>query len=166
MGYAQILKRDASLTTAHHAHAETIERSGQHLLTLINDILDLAKVEAGKVELAPDTCNLRSLLRDVGDLIRIKAKHKGVTFQTAFADDLPCDVYVDAHRLRQILLNLLGNAVKFTEQGTVALRVVFPHPNPLPEGEGAKSPLRGDLGGKVQKIFLYQLTLFYHNNIF
>ena len=122
LGYAQIFKRDASLTAKHHADAETIERSGQHLLTLINDILDLAKVEAGKVELVPEDVELRPLLRDVSALIRIKAEHKSVTFHEAFADDLPRAVHADAHRLRQILLNLLGNAVKFTEQGTVTLR--------------------------------------------
>ncbi|MCP4396028.1 MAG: response regulator [bacterium] len=151
LGYAQVFKRDASLTTAHHAHAETIKRSGQHLLTLISDILDLAKVEAGKVELVPEDVDLRLLLRDVSALIRIKVEHTGVAFHEAFADDLPRVVHVDAHRLRQILLNLLGNAVKFTEQGEITLRVFSPHPNPLPEGEGVflPSPPRRGAGGEV-----------------
>ena len=123
LGYAQIFKRDASLTTDQHVRVETIERSGQHLLTLITDILDMAKVEAGKVELVPEDADLRILLHDVGALIRIRAERKGVTFQEAFANDLPRAVHVDAHRMRQILLNLLGNAVKFTERGSVTLRV-------------------------------------------
>lgn len=123
LGYATVFRRDASLTTKHHEQAEIIERSGQHLLTLINDILDLSKVEAGKVDLAPEEINLLAHLRNVSDLISIRAKRKGVLFRHEFAPELPRMVYADAHRLRQILLNLLGNAVKFTEQGTVTLKV-------------------------------------------
>lgn len=139
LGYAQILKRDASLTSKQHEGAAIIERSGKHLLRLINDLLDLAKVETGKIEVAPDTCHLLLQLGDVSKLIDVKAKQKGVSLREEFAPDLPEYVHVDAHRLRQILLNLLGNAVKFTERGSVTLRV---RRNEHGKSDGEK--LRGD----------------------
>ena len=91
-------------------------------MSLIGDLLDLTKIEAGKLELHPDTLHLSSFLEVVGDIIRVRAEEKGLTFVHTPAPDLPV-VMADAQRLRQILLNLLGNAVKFTDRGQVSLSV-------------------------------------------
>jgi PAS domain S-box-containing protein len=137
LGYAQILRRDKEqLTKRQAAGLATIQDSGQHLLTLINDILDLARVEAGKLALYPSDVDLAIFLRVVGDIIRVKAEEKSLLFTYEAAPDLPAAVKVDDKRMRQILLNLLGNAVKFTDRGEVILRVQrMPSPPPGQEGE-------------------------------
>ena len=124
LGYAQILRRDTQqLTKRQAAGLATIQESGQHLLTLINDILDLARIEAGKLALYPIEIDLALFLRIVGDIIRVKAEEKSLLFTQVAAPDLPVSVKADDKRLRQILLNLLGNAVKFTDRGEIILRV-------------------------------------------
>ncbi len=124
MGYAQLLRRHSlHLTEKQAAGLATIHDSGQHLLTLINDILDLARVEAGKMVLYPAPIELGGFLRVVADIIRVKADEKSLVFSCDAAPDLPAGVMMDDKRLRQVLLNLLGNAVKFTDAGSVALRV-------------------------------------------
>ena len=138
MGYAQLLRRDThQLTERQAAGLATIHESGQHLLTLINDILDLARVEAGKLVLFPTPTHLPTFLRVVADIMRVKAEEKSLLFTYEAAPDLPAAVTVDDKRLRQVLLNLLGNAVKFTDRGAVALRV-----RPAPSA-GAGAPVRG-----------------------
>ncbi|GAK49528.1 serine/threonine kinase with two-component sensor domain [Candidatus Moduliflexus flocculans] len=127
LGYAQLLKSDHALAPRQREFATVIERSGQHLLTMINDILDLAKVEAGRLEIHPARMLLSSLIDDVSGMISIKADSKGLRFQTIKEPYLPEFVEGDEHRLRQILLNLLGNAVKFTDHGSVTLRVATVH---------------------------------------
>ncbi|WP_075792531.1 ATP-binding protein [Massilia putida] len=125
IGYAQLLKRDRhQLTEQQAVGLATIHESGQHLLTLINDILDLARVEAGKMVLYPAAVHLGGFLQVVVDIMRVKAEEKGLSFHYALAPDLPAAVTIDETRLRQVLLNLLGNAVKFTDRGTVSLRVL------------------------------------------
>jgi signal transduction histidine kinase/CheY-like chemotaxis protein len=124
IGYAQLLKRDKHLLNDRQAAGlATIHESGQHLLTLINDILDLARVEAGRMGLYPATVHLGAFLQVVVDIMRVKAEEKGLGFEYALAPDVPAAVTIDETRLRQVLLNLLGNAVKFTDRGTVSLRV-------------------------------------------
>ena len=123
LGYAQILQRDPHLSKRQTVGLATIHESGQHLLTLINDILDLARVEAGKLSLAPGDIDLGNFLRVVGDIIRVKAEEKSLFFDFRAAPELPAAVRADEQRLRQVLLNLLGNAVKFTDRGAVVLRV-------------------------------------------
>ncbi|MDM8541483.1 ATP-binding protein [Desulfococcaceae bacterium HSG9] len=123
LGYAQILKRDPNdLTTQQHG-LDVIEQSGRHLLTLIDDVLDLAKVESGKIELYQSDFSLNSLIRGVSEMIRIRAERKGVTFCLEKSANLPAYVHGDEKRLRQILLNLLGNAIKFTIEGRVTFRI-------------------------------------------
>ncbi|MDM8529703.1 ATP-binding protein [Anaerolineales bacterium HSG25] len=124
LGYAQILKRDPITTPKQQHGLNVIEQSGNHLLSLINDVLDLAKVESGKIELYETDFNLSSLLIEVSEIIKIRAERKDVSFYLESADDLPKDLFGDERRLRQILLNLLGNAVKFTDQGSVTLRIL------------------------------------------
>ncbi len=125
IGYTQLLQRDSlQLNERQAAGLATIQESSQHLLTLINDILDLARVEAGKMELYPTAANLAIFLQVVVDIMRVKAEEKGLLFSFELADNLPTAVTIDETRLRQVLLNLLGNAVKFTDAGTVVLRVL------------------------------------------
>jgi len=137
LGYAQILRRETKqMTKRQVAGLVTIQESAQHLLTLINDILDLARVEAGKLALYPSSVDLAIFLRVVGDIVRVKAEEKSMLFTYEAAPDLPAAVKVDDKRLRQILLNLLGNAVKFTDRGGVVLRVQrMPSPGPGKDGE-------------------------------
>ncbi len=126
LGFSQILQLDRSLTPKQVRYIDTIRQSGEHLLTLIDDILDLAKIEAGKLELFPCDVDLRSFLQGIADIIRVKAEQKpGLEFVCQFAASLPQIVRIDDTRLRQVMLNLLDNAVKFTDRGQVTLRVEF-----------------------------------------
>ena len=125
LGYAQILRRDTPQPNRRHAAGlATIQDSGQHLLNLINDILDLARIEAGKLSLNPVDCDLAAFLDLVTKMMRVKADEKDLAFTCVAAPDLPAAVTVDEKRLRQVLLNLLCNAVKFTDHGEVRLRVL------------------------------------------
>jgi PAS domain S-box-containing protein len=124
LGFAQILRRDKALTERQARGLKIIEESGQHLLTLINDILDLTRIEASKVDLYPTDIDLPLLLRMVCDIIRVKAEEKNLVFVYEAGPDLPAAVHVDEKRLRQVLLNLLSNAVKFTDTGRVTLRAL------------------------------------------
>ncbi len=123
LGYAQNLLRDKSLNPRQVRAVETVQSSGQHLLTLINDILDLARIDAAKLQLQPTEIDLAAFLALVSAIIRVKAEEKGLKFVQDWGRELPFIVRVDEGRLRQVLLNLLGNAVKFTDSGQVALRV-------------------------------------------
>ncbi|HIK10663.1 MAG TPA: response regulator, partial [Oscillatoriaceae cyanobacterium M33_DOE_052] len=123
LGYAQILLKDDSLTPKQHESIQIIRECGSHLLDLINDILDLAKIEAGKMELHEHSFHLRQFLKSIAEMVAIRARHKNITFTYQFLTPLPEVVLGDEKKLRQILLNLLGNAVKFTESGGVTFTV-------------------------------------------
>ena len=128
LGYTQILRRNERLSDAQRNGIDVIERSGEHLLTLINDVLDLAKIEAGKLEAHPVEFHLSEFLQSIADIARVRAEQKGLAFLFEPLSPLPGVVRGDEQRLRQVLLNLLSNAVKFTEQGGVALRVGYSEP--------------------------------------
>jgi signal transduction histidine kinase/DNA-binding NarL/FixJ family response regulator len=123
LGYAQILGREKSLGPKEQNGVSIIYQCGSHLLTLINDILDLSKIEARKLELSPTALHLPSLLHSVVEMCRIKADQKGVEFIYKPSSRLPEGVMADEQRLRQVLINLLGNAIKFTDHGSVTLAV-------------------------------------------
>ncbi|HKX43216.1 MAG TPA: ATP-binding protein [Burkholderiaceae bacterium] len=123
LGYAQILRGATDMSARNLRAVDTIQRSGEHLLLLINDMLDLARIEAGKVELEVDDIDLDGLLRTVTDIVRIEAQRKELRFDYERIGTVPALVRADERRLRQVLLNLLNNAVKFTQRGQVALRV-------------------------------------------
>ncbi|MCV6636315.1 PAS domain S-box protein [Candidatus Albibeggiatoa sp. nov. NOAA] len=129
LGYAQLLERDKNLSDKQLQSLSIIQRSGEHLLTLINDILDLSKIEAGKLELHPTEFRLAEFLLDIVDLFSIRAKQKGIDFTyeqlTQHSQSFPVEVYMDEKRLRQILLNLLSNAIKFTDKGKVSLKYIY-----------------------------------------
>jgi DNA-binding response OmpR family regulator len=128
LGYAQILRRDKRLDERQIAGLNVIQQSGEHLLTLINDILDLAKIEAGKLELSRADIALAKFLRMIAGIIKVRARQKDLDFICDIAPDLPGGIHTDESRLRQVLLNLLANAVKFTDRGQVRLRVRFSPP--------------------------------------
>ncbi|MEW6707744.1 MAG: ATP-binding protein [Pseudomonadota bacterium] len=123
LGYAQLLRMGDSLTPRQASGLDTIRSSGEHLLTLIVDILDLSRIEAGKAELYLSEVALPAFLRGIADIIRIKAEEKALSFVLDSAPDVPPVLRADEKRLRQVLLNLLGNAVKFTDKGEVRLVV-------------------------------------------
>ncbi len=123
LGYAQILQRARDLSAKHRQGIEIIQHSGNHLLTLINDVLDLSKIEARKLELVPRDFHLPAFLTSIVEIVRIKAEQKGLTLQYIPDPYLPEGVWADEKRLRQVLLNLLGNAIKFTDVGSVVFAV-------------------------------------------
>ena len=122
LGYAQLLQK-AKLEEKHLNAARVIQRSGNHLLSLITDILDLSKIEAGRMELHPEPCDVRALVRAVHEMVRVPAEQKALALTCTIPDEVPQAIEVDEKKLRQVLLNLFGNAVKFTPEGRVALIV-------------------------------------------
>lgn len=140
LGYAQILLWDRrNLTDRQATGLITIQESGEHLLTLINDILDLSRAQETKLELFPRDVQLAAFLKGVADIVRVKAEQKRLSFRYETPQDLPASVRADEKRLRQVLLNLLGNAIKFTDSGHVVLRV---HPVQTTEVGASPDPGR------------------------
>ncbi len=125
LGFAQVLERDSNLNQKQLEHVSVIRRCGDYLLTLINDILDLSKIEAGRVELYPTDFHFGEFLQGVVELFQMRAAQKGISFCYETLSHLPHGVRADEKRLRQVLINLLGNAVKFTECGGVSLKIGY-----------------------------------------
>ncbi|MFL6603512.1 MAG: GAF domain-containing sensor histidine kinase [Steroidobacteraceae bacterium] len=123
LGYAQLMGRDKRLDTEQLERVAMIERSGEHLLTLINDLLDLAKIEAGRLDLQSSFLELAPLIKHVSNLISVRAAQAGLAFTYRTAADLPSQIQGDERAIRQVLLNLLANAIKFTSRGTVTFDV-------------------------------------------
>jgi len=121
--FANVLQRDRPLTERQQRGLRTIEESGQHLLALVNDIVDLARLDAGQLELAPLDVGLNLFLQRLSDTVRAKAEARGLSFVLRTAPGLPVAVRMDETRLHQVLLNLLSNAVEFTDHGQVSLEV-------------------------------------------
>lgn len=122
LGFSQLLLHDTGLPDPHRKHMETICRSGEHLLTLINNILDMSKIEAGRTELKPAPVDLSALLHDLETMFRIRTESKGLRLEVSRASGLPQCCVADKGKLLQVLINLLGNAVKFTDKGSIVLR--------------------------------------------
>ncbi len=123
LGYAQILERSPTLDKKEKKGVGIINQCGAHLLTLINDILDLSKIEAQKMVLQPTEFHFPSFMQGITEICRIKAEQKGVDFIYETDGDMPTGVTTDEKRLRQVLINLLSNAIKFTDDGTVKMIV-------------------------------------------
>ncbi len=123
LGFAQILKRSTTLTEQEHRNLATINRSGEHLLELINGILDMSKLEEGKLALQKTTFDLPRLLNDLHAMFQLAARNKQIELRVEHSGNLPTLIKTDELRLRQILINLLGNALKFTQRGYIRLAV-------------------------------------------
>ncbi|MBE9146314.1 hybrid sensor histidine kinase/response regulator [Planktothrix mougeotii] len=136
LGYAQILQREPNLSPKHLQGLHIIYECGSHLLTLINDILDFSKIEAHKLELYPVDFNLEYCLWGIREVCRLKAEQKELKFIDLELTPLPLGIQGDEKRLRQVLLNLLGNAIKFTDEGSVTFSVQVLSESPeIPSGE-------------------------------
>ena len=123
IGFTEILGEDKSLSERQSELVEIVNNSGDHLLDVINDILDLSKIEAGKIEKNEESFQLVPLLKSVFEMLNIKAKSKKIAFEFAARTALPGTIVTDRSKLRQTLINLLGNAIKFTDQGAVSMTV-------------------------------------------
>ena len=123
LGYAQILGRSKVIPEKERHGVNIIHQCGSHLLTLINDVLDLSKIEARKLELTPKAIHLPSFLQGVVEICRVRSDQKGIDFIYQPDPNLPTGIETDEKRLRQVLLNLLGNAIKFTNEGSITLKV-------------------------------------------
>ena len=123
LGFSQLMTRDAALTQTHHNYLQIISHSGEHLLNLINDVLEFSKIEAGRVTFTESEFDLLNLLKTLEAIFQLKAAKKGLMLQFEPSAELPRQVKTDAGKLRQILINLLSNAIKFTSEGSVTLRI-------------------------------------------
>ena len=123
LGFSQLLAHDQMLSKDQRNHLHTITTSGEHLLALINDILEMSKIEAGRISFYPSTLDLYSLLDDLERMFRVRTDKKNLQFKVEKTADLFQYVVTDESKLRQVFINLLGNAVKFTHQGGITLRV-------------------------------------------
>jgi PAS domain S-box-containing protein len=123
LGFAQVMARETSLSPQIREYLATISRSGEHLLELINDVLEMSKIEAGQTSLHSVWFDLHDLLGILEEMLQLKAKSKGLQLQFDCAPEVPRYVQADEGKLRQVLLNLLGNAIKFTQKGSVTLKV-------------------------------------------
>ena len=123
IGFSKLLHKDSLLPSQRVHYANLVHQSGEHLLTLINDILDFSKITASQLELESEDFNLISFLSQIVTTLRIRAQEKGIQLSTVFAPALPTTVNGDFNRLRQVLYNLISNAIKFTDEGRVTLRV-------------------------------------------
>ncbi len=125
LGFAQLMQRDHMLSAEQRNSLATINRSGEHLLSLINDVLDMSKIEARRTVLHSESFNLHLLLQTLQEMFQLRATAKGLFLQFDLDSNLPSCIVADEGKLRQVLINLLGNAIKFTATGGVTLRVVF-----------------------------------------
>jgi PAS domain S-box-containing protein len=123
LGFSQLMCRDAGLSANQRESLNIINNSGKHLLKLINDVLEIAKIEAGKLQLEKATFDLHDLVREVTDMMRLRAQQKGLQLELDQSSEFPRYIQGDEARLRQILVNLVSNAVKFTDKGSVILRL-------------------------------------------
>jgi PAS domain S-box-containing protein len=161
MGYAQILKKEKNLTDRQRDQLGIVQDSGDHLLSLINDLLDLARIEAQKEEVVSEAFNLPSLIQEVLSVTMVKVNGKGLALHYEEGTGIPGRVRGDARKLRQVLLNLLDNAIKYTEKGGVTLRVSTVGGQQSEVGDKGKQTLRFDIAdtgigiakGKTKEIF-------------
>ncbi|MBD0303415.1 MAG: response regulator, partial [Tolypothrix sp. T3-bin4] len=171
LGFSQVMVRDSSLNNQHQQHLEIINRASEHLLSLINDILEMSKIEAGRTQLNESSFNLRELLETLEKMLRLKAVSKKLQLNFEVADGVPHFVKGDECKLRQILINLLGNAIKFTERGSVTLQVKMKVEESLavetaefadiqtkPAGAGSEQSVPGDFdwvdANSIRPVFL------------
>ncbi|MBF0100446.1 MAG: response regulator [Desulfobacterales bacterium] len=123
IGFSQLMNRDPMLTDTQKEYNFSIIRAGEHLLALINDILELSKIEAGRIALNPNTVDLHYLFKDIQIIFKERTQSKKLQFIFEMQDNVPRYVVIDESKLRQVFINLIGNAVKFTDEGGIAVRI-------------------------------------------
>jgi PAS domain S-box-containing protein len=158
LGFSQLMLRDQELTPRQCQYLGTINRSGEHLLALINDILEMSKIEAGRTTLNLSTFDLPVLLNDLEMMFRVRTDEKKLVFSVEMIGDVPRYIVTDINKLRQVFINVLGNAVKFTEHGGVRLRVhanrqAATGPSLLVEVEDTGPGISADEQGKLFRHF-------------
>lgn len=130
LGYTDLLQTEAVDAEEKDSYLRTIQRNGQHLLTIINDILDLSKIEAGKMTIEKIACNPHRIIREVSDLLAERAERKEIELISTVSGTIPATIQTDPTRLRQVLMNLVGNAIKFTSDGSVTLELAYDPEHP------------------------------------
>ena len=135
LGFTQVLARDTSLNQFQKEHLDIVAKSGEHLLTLLNDVLEMSKIEAGLLELNVNSFDLYNLLDSLKEMFLLKAKSKNLQLVFDFAANVPRYIQTDESKLRQVLINLVGNAIKFTDQGKVILQVAGSYGETAKEGK-------------------------------
>ncbi len=143
LGYSQLMLRDPLLSGAARKNLNIINRSGEHLLGLIDDILVMSKIEAGRMELVSVAFDLATFVKDLATMFQLRAEAKGLQLEVCLEAEAGCCIVADQGKLRQVLINLLGNAVKFTEAGWIKLRVCA---RPSPQDQGTLSIKVEDTG--------------------
>ncbi len=123
LGFAQLLQRESDLSETGRINLQTINHSGKHLLSVINDILQISAIEAGKVRSQAEPCDVVKLLQELENLFRLNVEAKGLTWELKIKGEIPSYIHTDAGKLRQILINLVGNAVKFTDRGMIRVQM-------------------------------------------
>jgi len=156
LGFSELMVRDPLLQRTQLENLGAINRSGEHLLGLINDILDLSKIESGRVDLRTQPFDLYRMIEGLGEMFGFRASQKGLTLQTNCAPDVPRFINADEGKLRQVLINLLGNAIKFTRVGAVKLSVRLGIGN---DGEGPAGSPAGEPAGEPMLLNIGQIRL-------
>ena len=123
LGFSEILYRDDAMGREQREKLQIVNRSGAYLLALINDVLELAKMESGRVILQNSLFDVRRLVRDMGSLFQVRVDQKGLQLLLENAEPLPAQVLGDEGKIRRILVNLIGNALKFTDRGSINVRL-------------------------------------------
>ncbi len=134
LGFSELLARSPNLSSEQLTSLQTIGRSGEHLLALINNVLEFSKIEAGKIELTSERFDLHGFLLGLEEMFRLRAGQKGLALKFILDDDVPTHIRADQNKLRQVLINLLGNAVKFTDEGSITLHGQCREYKPEPSG--------------------------------
>lgn len=125
LGYSHLMQKDATLRAENIEYLKIINRSGEHLLALINDVLEISKIEAKRITLESNNFDLHNLMQDLKKMFELKTNAKGLAFDVKGVEDLPRYMLADETKLRIILINLIGNAIKFTEKGSVTVQLAF-----------------------------------------
>ncbi|QEP33990.1 response regulator [Malaciobacter pacificus] len=123
LGFANLLRKSSNINEQEKKNLEVIKRSGNHLLNIINEILELSKIEAGKIELVPKTFEFHEFIKDIESMFAFRCESKGLNFKLNVDSNVPNIIKADEQRLRQILINLLGNSLKFTINGEITLNI-------------------------------------------
>ncbi|GAK60121.1 multi-sensor hybrid histidine kinase [Candidatus Vecturithrix granuli] len=123
LGFSQLMKNDPDVSPKQKESLDIITRNGEHLLNLINNVLDISKIESGRVELETSPVDLYQMLQEMKSLMCVRAHEKGLEFTLEQSLDIPRQIVTDGGKLRQVLLNLIGNAIKYTQQGSVTMKI-------------------------------------------